>query len=140
MELTYTLEELPEVAKQLLSIGQDYAVWAFNAPMGAGKTTLIAELCHSMGIEEAISSPTYSIINEYHTPSGKTICHMDWFRLKDEDEAIRTGVEDALYQHSLSLVEWPDIASNLLPDDTLFITIKIIDNQTRVLKTTIGSQ
>ena len=138
MELTYTLEQLPDIANQLLNIGKNYSVWAFNAPMGAGKTTLIAELCRNMGIKDAISSPTYSIINEYHSADVKSICHMDWYRLKGEEEAMRTGVEDALYTHSLSFVEWPDIARNLLPDNTLYINISIVDNQTRVIKINKG--
>ena len=129
--MIYSLEELPAIAAQLLELGKLYPVWAFNAPMGAGKTTLIGQLCKQLNIKDNISSPTFSIINEYLTPDGKTICHMDWYRIKDEEEAIRTGVEDALYSHDLTFVEWPEKASQLLPDNTLFIEISLLYNEKR---------
>ena len=131
MEVTYTLKELPQIAKQLLSIGKDIPVWAFDAPMGAGKTTLIGQLCRELNIVDAISSPTFSIINEYQSADGLSVCHMDWYRIKDEEEALRTGVEDALYDHDKIFVEWPEKAAHLLPDNTLFIKIIIVDPETR---------
>ncbi len=131
MEFTYTLKELTQIAKQLLSIGKDIPVWAFDAPMGAGKTTLIGQLCRELNIVDAISSPTFSIINEYQSADGLSVCHMDWYRIKDEEEALRTGVEDALYDHDFTFVEWPEKAAHLLPENTLFIKIIIIDPETR---------
>ena len=129
--MIYSLAELPAIAAQLQELGKDYPVWAFNAPMGAGKTTLIGELCKQLNIKDNISSPTFSIINEYRTPDGRSVCHMDWYRIKDEEEAIRTGVEDALYSHQITFVEWPGMASQLLPENTLFIQISILDNEKR---------
>ena len=131
MEIIYSLEELPAVAAQLLASFKNYPVWAFYAPMGAGKTTLIGQLCKQLHIKDNISSPTFSIINEYLTPDGRSVCHMDWYRIKDEEEAIRTGVEDALYHHPLTFVEWPEKASQLLPQNTLFIEISLQDNEKR---------
>ena len=133
MEIVYTINELPQIAKQLLTIGKDNRVWAFDAPMGAGKTTLIGHLCKELEIVDAISSPTFSIINEYRSAKGISVCHMDWYRLKDEEEALRAGVEDALYEHDITFVEWPDKASQLLPDNTLFIRISIVNPETRLV-------
>jgi len=131
MHIVYTIQELPEIAKQLLTIGKDKKVWAFDAPMGAGKTTLIGQLCKELEIIDAISSPTFSIINEYKSLKGLSVCHMDWYRLKDEEEALRAGVEDALYEHNLSFVEWPEKAAQLLPENTFFIKIFIVNPTTR---------
>jgi tRNA threonylcarbamoyladenosine biosynthesis protein TsaE len=98
--------------------------------MGAGKTTFIHALCENLGVTSAIGSPTYSIINEYLAVNG-TIFHMDWYRMKDEEEALEAGVEDALFSGNFCLVEWPERASQLLPEDTHHITIKVIDEKTR---------
>jgi len=138
--MIYSLEELPAVAAQLLEFGKLNPVWAFNAPMGSGKTTLIGQLCKQLDIKDNISSPTFSIINEYLTPDGKSICHMDWYRIKDEEEAIRTGVEDALYNHDLTFVEWPEKALQLLPDNTMFIQISILDNEKRRIEIIQGDR
>ncbi len=140
MEIIYSLAELPAVALQLLEAGKPYPVWAFNAPMGAGKTTLIGQICKQLQIKEPISSPTFSIINEYLTPDGKSICHMDWYRIKDEEEAIRTGVEDALYNHDFTFVEWPEKAVQLLPDKTMFIKISLLENEKRKLEIIQGDR
>ncbi len=131
MEITYTLSQLPEIAAILISTSKHNPVWAFNASMGAGKTTLISELCRQLNVTDTTSSPTFSIINVYLTKEGESICHMDWYRLQDEEEAIRTGVEDALYDNKLTFVEWPDKAAGLLPSNTLFIDIDILDSDTR---------
>lgn len=95
--------------------------------MGAGKTTFITALCHYLAVEDAVSSPTFSLINEYtfqQNGNAKKIYHMDWYRLKDEDEAIDAGVEDTLLcKDSYSIVEWPEKAQELLPKPHLWIHI-----------------
>ena len=98
--------------------------------MGAGKTTLIAAIGKAMGIQEAMSSPTFSIMNEYEV-QGKLIYHMDWYRLDNEAEARQAGVEAALEEADMSLVEWPEKASNLVPDDAVLIHIEILDPNRR---------
>ena len=102
--------------------------------MGAGKTTFIHALCQAMGVEDVVSSPTFSIINEYKTKQGKTVYHMDLYRIKDQNEAINAGVEDCLYSGNICLVEWPDKATGILPDDTLHLYITSIADNTRKLK------
>lgn len=110
----------------------DKKIWAFDAVMGAGKTTFIKALCEDVLLcEDITSSPTFSIINEYKSPVAGKIFHMDWYRLKDEEEAIQSGVEDGLQSGDLCLVEWPERAPLLLPDDTLYIKIDVVSENGR---------
>jgi tRNA threonylcarbamoyladenosine biosynthesis protein TsaE len=128
----YTLEHLPKVVKAVWKAHQHKKIWAFYAPMGAGKTTLIHCLCTEVLLINAnASSPTFSIINEYSSSIAGTVLHMDWYRLKNETEAIDAGVEDALLSGNLCFVEWPEKAVELLPDETLHLQIEIIDEKTR---------
>jgi tRNA threonylcarbamoyladenosine biosynthesis protein TsaE len=94
--------------------------------MGAGKTTLIAAIGKALGIQEAMSSPTFSIMNEYEV-HGKLIYHMDWYRLESEAEARQAGVEAAMEEADLSLVEWPEKAPNLVPEHAVVLHIEILD-------------
>lgn len=134
MEVNFTLGEIDKAAKQLLSVSAGYNVFAFHGEMGAGKTTLIHALCEALGVKDTISSPTFSIINQYNTANGKTVYHMDLYRVKDESEAINAGVEDCLYSGNVCLVEWPDKAAGIFPEDTLHMTITSVDDNTRKLK------
>ena len=128
---SFTLIQINEAAKKFFEKTANRTIIAIHGSMGAGKTTFISALCKSLGVEETTGSPTYSIINQYKTAGGKTIFHMDWYRLKDEEEAIAAGVEEALYSGNLCLIEWPEKASSILPDDTLHVTIEAIDANTR---------
>lgn len=134
MEVNFTLEQIQDVALQLLSAAGDHKVIALHGDMGAGKTTLIHALCETMGVKDVVISPTFSIINQYKTTGGQTVYHMDLYRIKDENEATNAGVEDCLYSGELCLVEWPDKAPGIFPDDTLHITISSVDDNTRKLK------
>jgi tRNA threonylcarbamoyladenosine biosynthesis protein TsaE len=131
MVVEYDISKIHEVAKQVLAQFANRKVWAFYAPMGAGKTTFIHALCDILKVQDVVSSPTFAIINEYTSPEFTTIYHMDWYRLKGEEEAINAGVEDALINGDLCLVEWPEKATDLLPDDVLNITIELLDIATR---------
>jgi tRNA threonylcarbamoyladenosine biosynthesis protein TsaE len=133
MEVIFKLENIKAAAEQLLvGIGSN-KVLAFYGEMGAGKTTFIHALCEAMGVKGTISSPTFSIINQYTTVSGSTIYHMDLYRLKDDNEAVNAGVEDCLYSGHTCLVEWPEKAPGIFPDNTLRIHISFIDANTRKL-------
>ena len=134
MEVNFSLNEIESTAKELLNQTGSYKVFAFHGEMGAGKTTFINALCRAMKVEDIVSSPTFSIINQYYTTDGKTVYHMDLYRIKDENEAINAGVEDCLYSGNICLVEWPDKAPGILPDDTLHIYITSIADNTRKLK------
>ena len=134
MEVNFTLEHIPEAALKLLSVSSAYKVFAMHGEMGAGKTTFIHALCEAMGVEDVISSPTFSIINQYRTAKGQTVYHMDLYRIKDENEAINAGIEDCLYSGNMCLVEWPEKVPGIFPADTLHITITVINDNTRKLQ------
>jgi len=131
MELNFTLKKLNEAAQQLLSLAPSAVVFAFHGEMGAGKTTIIHAMCEAMGVIDPVTSPTFSIINQYKTHKGKIVYHVDLYRLKDADEAINTGIEDCLYSGNTCLVEWPEKALSIFPPDTLHLYITAIDNDTR---------
>ena len=134
MEVNFTLDEIKQTAKKLLAASANIKVFAFYGEMGAGKTTFIHALCKVLGVTDVVTSPTFSIINQYKTTTAQTIYHMDLYRLKDENEAINAGIEDCLYAGNMCLVEWPEKAAGIFPDDTLHITITSIDDNTRKLK------
>ena len=130
MNFTYQLDEIKQAADKTYTNSEGRKVWAIHGEMGAGKTTFIHAVCENLGVTSAIGSPTYSIINEYKSDAG-IIYHMDWYRLKDEEEALQAGVEDTLLTGNLCLVEWPEKASSLLPDNCFHIAIKVLDEKTR---------
>jgi tRNA threonylcarbamoyladenosine biosynthesis protein TsaE len=123
-----TLSTIHETAASIWQQCSTLRIWAFHAPMGSGKTTFIHALCEVLQVKDVVSSPTFAIINEYHSPIAGTIYHMDWYRLKDEEEAIQAGVEDALMSGHLCLIEWPENAEGLLPDHTLPLYITTTAN------------
>ena len=139
MDAIFEMEHIHQVAKLLWKEGKQYKVWAFHAPMGAGKTTFIHALCELLEVKDSISSPTFAIINEYRSAIAGTIFHMDWYRLKGEEEAIQAGIEDALLSKDLCLVEWPENAAALLPEDVFKVYIEILDTSTRRLHTAAKS-
>ncbi|MDE6272412.1 MAG: tRNA (adenosine(37)-N6)-threonylcarbamoyltransferase complex ATPase subunit type 1 TsaE [Muribaculaceae bacterium] len=123
---------LHEAAREFLKAIGDRKVIAFNAPMGAGKTTLIGEICRQLGVEDDISSPTFAIVNDYESrATGDHIYHFDCYRLDDPREAEDMGIEDYLYSGNLCLIEWPDRVEEFLPDDTLCVSIRINPDDSR---------
>ena len=134
MDLNFTLEDIDAAVTKFLSATAGKKVFAFKGEMGAGKTTFIHSLCQAMGVTGSISSPTFSIINQYVVPANNSIIyHMDLYRLKDEQEALNAGVEDCLYSGNICLVEWPEKAPAIFPDDALYITIIPTGSNTRKL-------
>jgi tRNA threonylcarbamoyladenosine biosynthesis protein TsaE len=133
MELIYTLEQINCAADKLLVNAAGYKVIAIRGAMGAGKTTLIHACCEVLGVRDHVSSPTFSIINEYQGAEGETIYHLDLYRLRDEEEAISSGVEDCLYSGNTCFVEWPEKAPGIFPDDSLFISIEPVGENRRKL-------
>ncbi len=131
MELIFSLNEIEITAKKFISFVGDHKIFAFYGNMGAGKTTFIRALCQELGVAENISSPTYSIIQQYKTQSDETIYHIDLYRLKDEAEAIQAGVEECLYSGNKCFVEWPEKAFSILPNDTVEIFLEAIENANR---------
>ncbi|MCR9252220.1 MAG: tRNA (adenosine(37)-N6)-threonylcarbamoyltransferase complex ATPase subunit type 1 TsaE [bacterium] len=128
------LSELPEAAKTLIDQYSDrYKVWLFYGEMGAGKTTFIKELCHHANVVDNISSPTFSIVNEYWTESEDVVYHFDFYRIESEREAIDIGLDEYFYSEDLCFVEWPERIPSLIPDEYLEINIKLGDNNQRIL-------
>ena len=134
MELVFAIDNIKQAAANIWRINKSKRIWALHGTMGAGKTTFIHALCVDvLEVKDVISSPTFAIINEYESPVTGIIYHMDWYRLKDEEEAIQAGIEDSLLSGNLCLIEWPDKAEGLLPDDTFHLYIETIDSNTRKL-------
>ena len=134
MIIDFHLFQIKNIAAQLWRQYNQSKIWAFNAPMGAGKTTLISSLCQVLEVCGPISSPTFAIINEYKSNIGGTIYHMDWYRLKDEAEVIHAGCEDCIESGNLCLIEWADKAPHFLSGNTVQVNIEIINNLERRLK------
>lgn len=139
MDAIFTLAEIRETAQSLWEQGKSYRVWAFYGGMGLGKTTFIHALCEVLGVKDAISSPTFAIVNEYVRDTALPIYHMDWYRLKNAEEAIRAGVEELLESGALCLVEWPEKAAGLLPADTFQVYLEGIDAATRRIRAHSGN-
>ena len=119
-----SIEHLDEAAKQFVAAIGDRRVFAFHRKMGAGKTTFIKALCHQLGVSDTVCSPTFAIVNEYQDGRGEPIYHFDFYRLKRLSEAYDMGCEEYFYSGHLCLIEWPDIVFDLLPDDTVEVTIE----------------
>ncbi len=134
MEVNFTLDQIKEAASALLAAAAGHSVLAFHGAMGAGKTTFIHALCEVLGVQDSISSPTFSIINQYRAGQGQTVYHMDLYRISNEQEAVNAGVEDCLYSGHTCLVEWPEKVPRIFPDDTLHIHITYVDDNTRKLR------
>lgn len=134
MEIIFALDKINEAAQEFLSAIGQRKVIALHGEMGAGKTTFAHALCDVLGVQDAVSSPTFSIINEYSLAGGEIIYHLDLYRLKDEEEALAAGVEDCFYSGSLCLVEWPEKAPDLLPPDTVHCYLTIKGNNERMLR------
>ena len=119
-----SIEHLDEAARQFVEAIGDRRVFAFHGKMGASKTTFIKALCHQLGVTDTVCSPTFAIVNEYQNGQGEPIYHFDFYRLKRLSEAYDMGCEEYFYSGHLCLIEWPDIVSDLLPDDTVEVTIE----------------
>jgi len=120
-------------ATELISLYPTRRVFAFDAPMGAGKTTFIKQLCEELETEDVVNSPTFAIVNVYDTQKEGEVYHFDCYRLKDIREAQDFGAEEYLYSGNLCLIEWPELIESLLPADTVWVRIKVLDNGDREL-------
>ena len=129
----YTLKEVPETAKDLLKTVSG-KILLFYGEMGSGKTTLIKELVKQMGVEDVASSPTFALVNEYHSKGGVIIYHFDFYRIEEEEEAYDMGIEEYLYSENWCLIEWPEKVENLLPLESVEIHLSIKDKDTRTIE------
>ena len=118
-----SLEDLGELAKQIVNL-TDQKIFVFYGEMGAGKTTLIKKIVEVLGSNDEVSSPTFSLVNEYFSETTGTIYHFDFYRIESEDEVFDIGYEDYLYSSHYCFIEWPEKIANLLPSSYVKVTIK----------------
>ena len=125
----HSLDELDKVAEAVLASLDGRTVVAFDAPMGAGKTTLISRIAAALGCEDDVTSPTFAIVNQYE--GSRTVYHFDMYRIERWEEALDFGSEEYLSSGELCLVEWPEKIEPLLPEDTMVVRIEILSDTAR---------
>lgn len=133
---TFELGEIQSIALEFLHLVKPYQVWAFSGELGAGKTTFITALCKQMEVEDPVTSPTFSIIQEYRA-GDQTIYHADLYRIKDEKEARNAGIEDCLLSGAICMIEWPENAPGLFLDDTVYARLYVENRQKRKIVITL---
>jgi tRNA threonylcarbamoyladenosine biosynthesis protein TsaE len=132
MNVIFSIDQLEEVAKQIIA-NNPKKVILFHGEMGVGKTTLIKQLCKTLGVTGATSSPTFSLVNEYESNDNQLVYHFDFYRLNDEVEALDMGVDDYLYSGNWCFIEWAEKIPNLIPEVHSVITISLLPDGKRSL-------
>jgi tRNA threonylcarbamoyladenosine biosynthesis protein TsaE len=133
MNVTFSLDQLEEVAQKIIAENPNKVI-LFHGEMGVGKTTLIKQLCKTLGIMDATSSPTFSLVNEYQTTNNQTVYHFDFYRLNKETEAMDMGIDDYLYSGNWCFIEWAENIPNLIPKAHSIITIQLLADGNRLLE------
>ncbi len=133
MTKTYDLNNISTVATEIISLTK-HKVLLFYGDMGSGKTTLIKEIVKVLGVTENANSPTFSLVNEYHSQKGEIIYHFDFYRIAKEEEAFDIGLEEYFYSNNWCFIEWPNKVENLLPLESVAIYLKINKNNTRTIQ------
>ncbi|WP_396168977.1 tRNA (adenosine(37)-N6)-threonylcarbamoyltransferase complex ATPase subunit type 1 TsaE [Flavobacterium sp.] len=132
MEIIFFLAEIDAVAEKILTENPK-KILLFNGSMGVGKTTLIKSLAKKLGVTDATSSPTFSLVNEYQINGNQSIYHFDVYRLKNEMEAMDMGIDEYLYSGNWCFIEWPENIPNLIPEEHSTITIELLPDGKRRL-------
>ena len=130
MNTNFNLSDLPEIAQKIIN-NVPNKVLLFYGKMGVGKTTLIKEIVKQLKVEDLVSSPTFSLVNEYQTSEGKTIYHFDFYRIEKAEEALDIGIDDYFYNNEWCLVEWPEKVKNLLPLNAVEIHLSMNNDESR---------
>lgn len=130
---SYSLDRIDEVAQQLLQAAGEQKVLVFRGQMGAGKTTLIKSIAKALQVIDPVSSPTFGIVNEYHTHSQELVFHFDFYRLEDPLEALDIGIEEYFYSGNYCLLEWAEKIGQFLPDRFFLIDLAIASETGRTL-------
>lgn len=133
MNIVFSLDQIQEAAEQIIAQNPKKII-LFNGEMGVGKTTLIKQLCKSLGVQDATSSPTFSLVNEYYTSDNQIVYHFDFYRLNKETEALDMGVDDYLYSGNWCFIEWPEKIASLIPDEHSVVTIELMPDGKRNLE------
>ena len=124
---------LSVAAKQLLEQSGDKKIFAFYGSIGAGKTTIIKAICESLGAVDLVSSPTFTLVNEYKTAGGESIFHIDFYRIKKQAEVYDFGIEEYLTGDSYCFMEWPELIEEILPEETVRVRISVDEQEQRIL-------
>jgi len=130
MNKNYSLEDLSLIASEIISSAKNKTL-LFYGEMGVGKTTLIKEICKELKVQDSISSPTFSLVNEYQTSTNEKVFHFDFYRITDQEEALDMGIEEYFYNNDWCLIEWPGNIENLLPLEAVEVHLTILDNRKR---------
>lgn len=129
----YQLANIPAISAQIIDLAKDYKIWTFDGEMGAGKTTLIKSICKNLGVIDEVSSPTFSLVNEYKTTNGNSIFHFDFYRIKSVNEAYDMGIEEYFESGNICLIEWPNMIDEILESEIFFqVIISIISNKRNI--------
>lgn len=132
------VDELTQVSDYLLSLRSQSDIIAFYGPMGAGKTTLIKNLCHRMDVTDEVNSPTFAIVNEYVTTEGESVYHFDFYRIKKMEEVFDIGYDTYFDSGNLCLIEWPEMIEPLMPDHYIRVEIRLGDSDdSRIVSCTV---
>ncbi|MDU1891120.1 MAG: tRNA (adenosine(37)-N6)-threonylcarbamoyltransferase complex ATPase subunit type 1 TsaE [Dysgonomonas sp.] len=126
-----SLDQINEAAIEFIKAMGDRTVFAFRGGMGAGKTTFIKAICENLGVPDVINSPTFAIVNEYRSDSGELIYHFDFYRINKIEEVYDMGYEDYFYSGSLCFIEWPELIEELLPFDTVSVSVTVLEDGSR---------
>jgi tRNA threonylcarbamoyladenosine biosynthesis protein TsaE len=124
---------LNAAAKQLLQQSGENKIFAFYGSMGAGKTTIIKAICQTLGAVDIVSSPTFTLVNEYKTSSGESLYHIDFYRIRKQEEVYDFGIEEYLTGESYCFMEWPELIEEILPEETIKVRISVDENEQRIL-------
>ncbi len=125
---------LPAAVRELLKLSGESRFFAFYGPMGSGKTTIIKVICEYLGAVDLVSSPSFTIVNEYRTSGGESIYHIDFYRIKKQDEIFDSGIEEYLSAESYCFIEWPEVVEELLPAGTVKVRISVGENDARKIE------
>lgn len=147
MKIEFTLDNIKEAARQFIDaailggsssspLGETEGgrLFAFYAPMGTGKTTFIKAICEELGVEDVITSPTFAIVNEYTDVEGRAVYHFDFYRIKRMEELYDMGADEYFYSGNLCLMEWPELVEDVLPEETVKVTISKQPDGSRLLE------
>lgn len=133
MEIRFKEEDIRQAAQQFVEAMGENTVFAFYGKMGAGKTTFIKALCEELGVEDTVTSPTFAIVNEYEAAKGRPIYHFDFYRIKKISEAYDMGCEEYFYSGHPCFIEWPELIEEVLPEETINVTIEALPDGERRL-------
>ena len=133
MEIKFKEEDIKQAARQFVESMGDNTIFAFYGKMGAGKTTFIKAVCEELGVDDTVTSPTFAIVNEYEAAQGRPIYHFDFYRIKKVSEAYDMGCEEFFYSGHPCFIEWPELIEEVLPEETVNVTIEALPNGERRL-------